>query len=463
MSRDDRTNDRIGCPGTRRNGLTGLFRGRGAGRPVRRERPVLRPQVERVEGRCLLSDYSITRLDPLPNGTSSYALGMNNATAGHPVQVVGYSLEGNTQRPVLWQNGGAPVDLGTLPGATYGEADAINDAGMVVGYSFTNTPNVRHAVLWQNGTITDLGTLPGDTESDAFFVSSSGQVLGASYAPNGPSHSFLWQNGVMTNLGTLLGQNASPGTINDSGQMAGSLTTSSGDYHAFLWQNGMMTDLGTLPGGSTSDGTLNNHGQVVGGSTTNVKNLGPLQTHAFLWQNGVMTDLGTLVTSKVPHTAQIISQAFGINDSGQVVGSSTISATEPWGTTHAFLWQNGVMTDLNSQIPGNSGWTLNNAFRINNSGMIMGDGVQGGSGFGYLLTPTGLAPRSPSLAPSGVTTSQAATPMAIVPLPGAAPATTSLALAPEPESAGPIGDGLVPRVLLSSAAARKRPWRPSLT
>jgi len=36
-------------------------------------------------------------------------------------------------------------------------------------------------------------------------------------------------------------------------------------------------------------------------------------SHAFLWQNGVMTDLGTLDFS---------SAASAINDSGQVVGSS---------------------------------------------------------------------------------------------------------------------------------------------
>jgi probable HAF family extracellular repeat protein len=346
---------------------------------------------------------------------------MNNATAGHPVQVVGYSAGhlsdgSNIQHPVLWQNGGTPVDLGTLPGITFGEADAINDAGMVVGYSFTSTPNVRHAVLWQNGTITDLGTLPGDTSSEAGFVSSSGQVLGSSYAPNGPTHSFLWQNGVMTNLDTLLGQNAYPGYINDSGQMAGDLKTASGDYHAFLWQNGMITDLGTLPGGSTSDpGGLNNRGQVVGQSTINVKNLGPLQTHAFLWQNGAMIDLGTLVTGKPPHTAQLTSVAMGINDSRQVVGESTISATDPPGPTHAFLWQNGVMTDLNGQVPGNLGWNLYQAVGINNSGMIMANGNQGGIGRGFLLTPTTGASRSLAAAATGTTTTTAA-PTVIAPL-----------------------------------------------
>jgi probable HAF family extracellular repeat protein len=48
------------------------------------------------------------------------------------------------------------------------------------------------------------------------------------------------------------------------------------------------------------------------------------------------------------------SEAYGINDHGQVVGRSG---------NHAFLWQNGVMRDLG---PGA-------AYNINNSGFVIGD------------------------------------------------------------------------------------------
>ena len=49
-----------------------------------------------------------------------------------------------------------------------------------------------------------------------------------------------------------------------------------------------VTDLGTLGGTFSSAGGLNNKALVAGLSTL----AGDTAVHAFLWQNGVMTDLG---------------------------------------------------------------------------------------------------------------------------------------------------------------------------
>jgi probable HAF family extracellular repeat protein len=51
--------------------------------------------------------------------------------------------------------------------------------------------------------------------------------------------------------------------------------------HAFVWQNGKLTDLGTL-GGRDSDTTgINDHGQIVGSSTTKKG-----RAHAVVWTLG---------------------------------------------------------------------------------------------------------------------------------------------------------------------------------
>ena len=99
---------------------------------------------------------------------------------------------------------------------------------------------------------------------------------------------------------------------------------------------------------------INNSGQVVGTS-------GHGSGEAFLWQNGVKTYLGTLCD---PYNTW--SQANGINNSGQVVGNSYGSGSY---NGHAFLWQCGTMQDLGT-LP--APYNLSYANGINNSSQVVG-------------------------------------------------------------------------------------------
>jgi probable HAF family extracellular repeat protein len=111
-----------------------------------------------------------------------------------------------------------------------------------------------------------------------------------------------------------------------------------------------MTELGPISSVSAGAWGINNSGQVVG--TSDIANG---HAHAFLWQDGVMTDLGTLGGDT--------SQGGSINNHGQIVGAADLAN----GTSHAFLWQNGVMTDLGT-LGGDNGFATD----INDEGQIVG-------------------------------------------------------------------------------------------
>lgn len=92
-----------------------------------------------------------------------------------------------------------------------------------------------------------------------------------------------------------------------------------------------------------------------------------------------MIDLGTLGGG--------LSQAFGINGSGQIVGYSTTVSD----SGHAFLYENGVMTDLTDLIVNISGWDLiSAAYDINDLGQIVGYGMIGQEKHAFLLSPSSV-------------------------------------------------------------------------
>jgi len=292
-------------------------------------------------------------------------------------------------RAVLWKDGEV-IDLGTL-GGNESAAFSVNNRGQVVGVATNTIPDPfsffvtqLRAFLWQDGAMQDLGTL-GGPNSVAYFVNERGQVAGDSLTNStvnpitgSPTQDpFLWERGTMLDLGTLGGTFGSTYGLNNRGQVVG-LSNLAGDQtaHPFLWDKGTLSDLGTLGGSFGIAYGINDAGEVVGGATN--KND---QTLAFLWKDGVMSNLGTV-------HGDDCSLAFHINSKGQIVGNSLPCAGGP---AHLFLWQNGLMTDLNAFAPPGSSLTPwgDGAF-INDRGEIAGLRVLPDSDLhAFVLVPCG--------------------------------------------------------------------------
>jgi probable HAF family extracellular repeat protein len=247
-----------------------------------------------------------------------------------------------------------------VPGG--GDALAVNDSGEIAG-AVNVSGGASHAFLYSNGTIQDLGTL-GGSSSIAYCINNAGQVVGEADTASGAC-AFLYSSGTMTPLSVLSGASA----INDSGQIAGW-----SGHAAVLYSNGVKTQIGPLA--ETAVSAINDAGQVVGVAFS------PGPEQAFLWSAAAgIQHLGTLAAP-----FDYGSQAYGINVSGQVVGTSwslSAGSAGPYFTYHAFVYSNGAMEDLNNLTSLPSGWMLEDATAINASGQICGWGNKGA----FLLTP----------------------------------------------------------------------------
>lgn len=323
--------------------------------------------------------YSITDLGTL-GGNNSVPIWITNTG-----DVIGYSDTSQfTTHAFRWSKG-VMQDLGTI-----GDVGSLglggNDTGAAVGQTFYN---LNHAFLWCDGTITDLGTLVGPGGySWAQQINNAKEIVGGSQASDGSFHAVLWNHGQISDLGTLGGPNSFANGVNDLGQIVGGATVSNvvnpiqgfPAFYPVLWDHGKLV---TLSSGSAAAFNINNKTQVVGRILVPDEKEGGV-AHAFLWHEGVLTDLS------VPEGfGDDNSEANSLNDNGQIVGDSGVGFIESYAPDHALLWENNGWTDLNTLIPSDSGYHLIVAFDVNASGQIVVCAVQQSTGnvHAALLTP----------------------------------------------------------------------------
>lgn len=225
---------------------------------------------------------------------------------------------------------------------------------MILPLSATATPRF---------VLTDLGSLDAaNWVSTANDINDNGQVTGESYGSSYKFRAYVWNQGSgMTSLGEPLpGFVMTTGTgISADGQISGTLESDDPTTllpRAFVWNaTDGITLIDTLGGTYSAAHAINDSHQVVGSSSL----AGDTAEHAFRWDpvTGIV-DLNTLGGDW--------SRAFGVNNQGQVVGASGV--TSGVSGSDAFLWDpvNG-MIDL-----GNLGGAFARAEDINESGVVTG-------------------------------------------------------------------------------------------
>ena len=342
------------------------------------------------------AEYRVTNLPSL-GGTVSRGNSVNNRG-----WIAGYSnLAGDQSRhATLWLDGTA-FDLGTLGGPNSSVAWPVkNTNGVLVGIAQTSTPEPLGenwscaaffpgatatgftclGFVWEDGVMRALPTLGGNN-GFATGANNRGQVVGwAENTVHDPTcvppqvlqfRAVVWGPGdQIRELPPLPGDTSTAATaINDRGQVvgiSGACDQAVGRHtaaHAVLWEKGKATDIGNL-GGATwnTPMAINQHGDVVGFASQPDDDPDNPQLRAFLWtRRGGIRNLGTL-------PGDVYSEAHGINARHQVVGVSCDAA----GACRAFLWEDGVMTDLNSLVASGYDDVLTTAQDINDRGVITG-------------------------------------------------------------------------------------------
>ncbi|MCC7085447.1 MAG: hypothetical protein IT427_10610 [Pirellulales bacterium] len=299
----------------------------------------------------------------------------------HGINDAGVVVGAIGMKPFRWSPQTGVQQLSIPNGFSSAKAIAVNNSGQIAVSTIRSLPGVQyagHAFRWESGSYTDLGTL-GGTYSTAYGIDDSGRVAGFAYSPTG-IHAYRSTTGsALVDIDSLGGGYSLAYGINSVGQVVGQAYNAAQQYHSFLWNgSGSMIDLGTLGGSQSQAQDISDSGEyIVGDSETSAG-----AYHAFIWKNGVFTDLG----SPTPHS----SYGYAVNNSGTVIGNyhyqddlgNTFGRPYVWDTINGMRDPNDLLDPVSGQ-----GWILNELSDLNNQGQIVGTGWHNGVLSAYVLTP----------------------------------------------------------------------------
>ena len=223
--------------------------------------------------------------------------------------------------------------------------------------------------------IFDIGVVQvGDEASQGLGVSPAGNAVGRSLSNTG-SQAFTWTvNGGLVGLPNLAGRSyCVSNSANDSGIVVGTgATTAFGSGRLpVVWQNGVVSQLPLPVGQTLGDANSVNASAVAVGSV-----------NAGSDQRGVIYSGGsaTIITQTTTNGSFFLT-AFGINDSGRIVGQGIDPQNAARNAGIAYDIGQSMAFEVGA-LPGANGAL---AFGVSNNGYVVGSSMQNqGSGLPFI-------------------------------------------------------------------------------
>jgi probable HAF family extracellular repeat protein len=243
-----------------------------------------------------------------------------------------------------------------FPGANYTTVSTINAAGVVAG-NYLDANDYTHGFRWAHGVYTSID-YPGANETIVNGINAFGEIVGQYSDANWNYHGFRWAHGDYTPIDYPGAAQTMALGINAAGKIVGQYFNSDDKWrHGFFLSRHSLTPIDYPGDVNTHADNINIWGQILGA-------YGPL-THFIHYQIPFLLKDHVYTSIVVPGARDHRTFAYSINNSGQIVGEYQQGGTGHW---YGFLRrQGGAYITINYP-----GATYAGAYGINNSGDIVG-------------------------------------------------------------------------------------------
>jgi probable HAF family extracellular repeat protein len=252
------------------------------------------------------------------------------------------------------------------------QAWSINQIGHVVGWSEEIFGGEDEGFVYDGEDFMLIGHPPHTSRSDLQAINNHGEAAGKSGTVYEDGQAILWTpggaHGHIQSLGTLGGRRSSGSSVNDLRQVVGwSHLPGNMSTRAFVWQGDQMEALPMLGGENADASWINNSGQIVGSSTTATSGR---QQFGVLWENETVIQLPPIY----PGQSNI---ARYIHDNGDIAGSVRVPGGSGF-IRRGAIWRDGELyLQLGTLAQGTpeEPFAASSASGINAHGIVVGMSV----------------------------------------------------------------------------------------